>query len=121
FFSKYRGFLQKLQERTALTRESVLGSTTRKIWLKNPVGCLQQPRAAVIRLPLTSFAPRKWIFIQIFLPVAPKPDSRLLCIRTPILGTNGVIICRLVSVVEPRPDNLLKNTLQEKKTFIKKA
>ncbi len=71
------------------TWKSILGSTTSKICLKNPVGCLQQPRAAVIGLSLPSVAPCKWIFspttprtrYRCVLPVAPKTDFRLFCIK----------------------------------------
>jgi hypothetical protein len=70
-------------EREKILKKSTeisFGSTTSEICLKNPVGCLQQPRAAVIGLSLPSVAPRKWIFSHISLPVAPKPDFHLLCI-----------------------------------------
>ena len=41
----------------------------------------ENPWCAVIGLRLPSVAPRKCIFSHIFLPVTPKTDFQLLCIR----------------------------------------
>ena len=47
----------------------------------------ENPWCAVIGIEVAALPPRKWIFSHIFLPVTPKTDFRLLCIKN-IVKTN---------------------------------